>query len=259
MYDDFWTQTPLGMAEFSDRPLKLPPEEKPYHGYFPARYITRYLEEYLDSHKYSGKTLRDRVLLSHEVDRAENHSNGWNILCKNSEEVFVTKRLILASGLTSTANMPSLPNRSAFSGRILHHREFGQSEVLKDSQVDNIAVLGGAKSAADMAYTCAKAGKSVSWVLRESGCGPAGHARGTGTGLYQSSVDMFSTRMSSSFSPSIFTPPSTWSWLLHGTNLGSKLVSSIWSNADRQNRASAGYQTRKSLGTGFEKLEPETP
>ncbi len=34
-----------------------------------------------------------------------------------------------------------------------------------------ITVLGGAKSAAHMAYACAKAGKSVSWVIRSSGSG----------------------------------------------------------------------------------------
>jgi len=36
-----------------------------------------------------------------------------------------------------------------------------------------ITVLGGAKSAADMAYACAKAGKSVSWIIRSSGNGLA--------------------------------------------------------------------------------------
>ncbi len=34
-----------------------------------------------------------------------------------------------------------------------------------------ITLLGGAKSAADMAYACAKVGKSVSWVIRSSGSG----------------------------------------------------------------------------------------
>lgn len=56
------------MAEFSDQPVILPPNEKMYHGFFPAKHITKYLEEYLDSHVYNGKSLRERVLLQTKVN-----------------------------------------------------------------------------------------------------------------------------------------------------------------------------------------------
>ena len=259
MYDDFWTQTPLGMAEFSDTPLELPPEEQTYYGFFPARYITKYLEKYLDTHIYSAKTLRDRVLLGHKVSSAEKDSGKWNVLCENSEEIFIARKLIVASGLTSTPNQPTLPNRAAFSGEILHHKNFGQSSLLENPRVVNVAVLGGGKSAADVAYACAKAGKSVSWILRENGCGPAAQGRATGRGPYPNSISMFNTRISSSLSPSIFASRSGWSWLLHGTYLGRKFVDWVWASADRQNRSYAGYQTRQGSGIGFEKLEPDTP
>ncbi|KAG9241425.1 putative dimethylaniline monooxygenase [Calycina marina] len=259
VYDDFWTQTPLGMAEFSDIPLEVPLEDQIHLGFFPARYITKYLEEYLDGHSYGGKTLRDRVLLGHKVTSAVKDASKWKVLCGASEEIFITRRLVVATGLTSKPHQPLLPNRDAFIGEVLHHRDFGQSSLLNNPRVVNIAVLGGGKSAADVVYACAKAGKSVSWILRENGCGPAAHGRAQGRGPYTNSISMFNTRFISSFSPSVFAPLSAWSWLLHGTNLGRKFVDWVWESADRQNRSHAGYQTRQGAGSGFEKLEPDTP
>lgn len=61
--------------------------------------------------------------------------------------------------------MPVFAKQDCFKGLMLHQRDFGQSSVLSSSD-KYITVLGGAKSAADMAYACAKAGKSVSWVIR---------------------------------------------------------------------------------------------
>lgn len=246
------------MAEFSDAPLEVP-QEHTIHGFFPGRYVTEYLEEYLDAHIFGEKTLRDRVLLRHRVISVEKNAGKWEVVCESSEQIFRAKKLIIASGLTSKPNMPMLPNRTSFSGAILHQKDFGQSSLLTDPQVMNVVVLGGGKSAADMVYACAKAGKSVSWVVRKCGCGAAGHARAAGPGPYKNSVSSFSTRFSSSFSPSIFAPWSTWSWLLHRTRAGMKLVDWIWANADKQNRLSAGYSTRQGSGIGFKELEPDTP
>ena len=247
------------MAEFSDVPLDFPPEDQTHHGFFPASYITKYLEEYLDMHIYGGKTLRNRVLLGHKVTSAVKDASKWNVLCGASEEIFITRRLVVASGLTSKPHQPLLPNRAAFIGEVLHHRDFGQSSLLNNPRVVTVAVLGGGKSAADVVYACAKAGKSVSWILRENGCGPAAHGRAVGRGPYPNSISMFNTRISSSLSPSIFASQSGWSWLLHGTYLGRKFVDWVWTSADRQNRSYAGYQTRQGSGIGFEKLEPDTP
>jgi dimethylaniline monooxygenase (N-oxide forming) len=56
-YDAFWTQTPLNMARFSDSPIKTPKPDDIYYGFPPARHVTSYLEEYVDSHVYAGRTL----------------------------------------------------------------------------------------------------------------------------------------------------------------------------------------------------------
>lgn len=259
MYDEFWTQTPLGMAEFSDIPVALPRDLKIYHGFFPASYISKYLEKYLDSHSFNGQSLRQRVVLGHKVARVAKISNTWTVTCENIQTPLQAVKLIIASGMTSEPRLPNLLDASKFKGKILHQKGFGKSAFHDDQSVRNITVLGGGKSAADIAYTYGKGGKSVSWIIREEGCGPVGHVRPAAKGPYQSSVAMFSTRMSSSFSPSIFAPPSYWSWLLHGTRWGRKIVGWIWGNADQRNRANAGYRTREGAGKGFELLEPDTP
>jgi dimethylaniline monooxygenase (N-oxide forming) len=45
------------MARFSDSPIKTPKPDDIYYGFSPARYVTSYLEEYVDSHVYAGRTL----------------------------------------------------------------------------------------------------------------------------------------------------------------------------------------------------------
>ncbi|KAL2353264.1 putative dimethylaniline monooxygenase [Cryomyces antarcticus] len=258
VYDDFWTQTPLGMAEFSDSPLVLPRDQKTYHGFFPASYISDYLEKYLDSHHFNGQSLRDRVLFSKNVDCVTKVSDTWIITCEHTPMPFKARSLIVASGMTSEPHHPILPDKTQFKGEMLHQKRFGQSAFHDDQSVKNVTVLGGGKSAADIAYSYGKSGKSVSWIIREDGCGPSGHVRAEAKGPYESSVAMFNTRMASSFSPSIFTQRSCWSRFLHGTRLGRKMIGWIWEISDAQNRAHAGYKTRQGAGKGFELLEPDT-
>ena len=63
IYDVFWTQTPVGMAEFSDRPMSPPPEQDQYYGFFRAHYLTKYLEAYVSDHIYNSQSFGS-VLLS---------------------------------------------------------------------------------------------------------------------------------------------------------------------------------------------------
>lgn len=69
VYDAFWTQTPVGMAEFSDRPMKSPPKKDQYYGFFPAKYATTYLESYVDDHVYNGQSLKDRIVFSSPIKK----------------------------------------------------------------------------------------------------------------------------------------------------------------------------------------------
>ena len=92
------------------------------------------------------------------------YSNGRH-KHKKSTSVFHASKLMIASGLTSTPNVPVLPNRDNFNGQIQHQRGFEQSSALSSSD-KHITVPRGAKSAVDMVHASVKTGKSVIWIVR---------------------------------------------------------------------------------------------
>lgn len=106
------------MAEFSDSSFTPPPDEDTYYGYFPARYVTAYLQRYIDSHVYNGSSLRSRVRYGCHVEEVKKSGNAWKILCHKGAINIVSARLIVATGLTSTPSVPPLPNQDAFHARL---------------------------------------------------------------------------------------------------------------------------------------------
>lgn len=261
MYDAFWTQTPLNMAKFSDTPLpSLKPEEL-YYDFFPARYVTSYLEEYVDKHIYGGLSLRERIAFNTTVSSVQRDpvSGQWALSIGERPTLF-TSKLIVCSGLTSIPKMPSLPGQESYKGEIMHHKDFGSSSILSDPEVKHIAVIGGAKSAADLAYAAAKAGKTVSWIIRKSGSGPAALVPAKGIGPYKNSNEVLYTRLTATLNPSIWTPQTWLARLLHRSGIGRRIVDWIWDVQDGAVRREAGFEPGLSENrTGYQNLQPDTP
>ena len=250
------------MAEFSDRPLPPIPESEQYYNFFPARYITAYLESYIDSHIYNGQSLRSRILLNTSVTNiARLPDRAWQITCNLSSRIFTTPRLIDATGLTSLPHIPQIPGQDVFQGLALHHRSFGQSTFLQDPHLQHIAILGGAKSAADVTYTAAKAGKTVSWIIRDDGNGPAAFLGAEGKGPYRNSNERFYTRFVAALLPNPFADgrPKLVERVLHQTRVGRWMFKKIWDRVDRESRRKADYRRDEGRGMGFKELEPDTP
>ncbi|KAI9814840.1 MAG: monooxygenase [Pycnora praestabilis] len=249
------------MAEFSDVPLNPPPPEETYFDLFPAKCVTTYLEKYVDSRIYGGRSLRDRMIFNYRVQKVEKIDGKWAVHGSHGQEqtsIFYASNLMMANGLTSTPKMPDLANQSKYGGLLIHQEAFGQSSVLTSPEFERIAVLGGSKSAADMVYASAKAGKSVSWIIRKSGSGPGAFISAKGMGRYKNSPEFSFTRVMSSFSPSYFNPTTWWTRFLHGNVLGRWLLNVIWSTADGQAYEEANYHGRDGARKGFEKLETDT-
>lgn len=259
LYPTFWSQIGLGMAEFSDLPMDCPPET--LHSLYEAKYVAEYLEKYVDEFDYEGRSLRDRMVFGFTVTKIEKQNGRWAVHGKCNEAkstvVYHTPRIMIASGLTSTPNMPVFAKQERFKGLILHQRDFGQSSVLSSGD-KYVTVLGGAKSAADMVYACAKAGKSVSWVIRRSGSGPAAFLGSQGRGPYKNSAELGFTRIMGTFTPSYFTPQTWWASFLHRTALGNWVVSQIWNTADKVSRDGADFDERTNAQESFKKLKPST-
>lgn len=248
------------MAEFSDLPM-VPPSDTLYDLY-EAKHVADYLEKYVDEFKYEGRNLRDRMVFGFTVAKIEKINDRWNIHGhyndkKEAAIVYHAPKVMIASGLTSSPNMPILPNRENFQGPILHQKDFGQSSVLS-SKDKYVTVIGGAKSAADMVYASVKAGKSVSWIIRKSGSGPAAFLSSEGRGRYKNSAELGFTRIMSTFTPSYYTPQTWWTRFLHRTRPGNWMVSQIWSTADKVSRDGAKFDARPEALATFKNLKPNT-
>lgn len=242
--------------------MARPPEDDIHYEFFKAKHTTRYLEEYVDGHCFSGQNLRARIRFGFKVLTIKKMEGMWIVSGQDKTKRttrFHSPKLIIASGLTSTPNLPDLPGKQKFSAPIVHQEAFGQSPVLSSADLQHVTVLGGGKPAADMVYSSVKAGKSVSWIIRASGTGPGFLFSPKGKGPYQNAFELGSTRVASTISPSIFNPDNRWTRFLHGTDRGRKLVSSIWAAVDKETREGAGFAGREGALEGFENLAPHTP
>jgi len=161
--------------------------------------------------------------------------------------------------MTSLPNMPYIQGREDFQGTMIHHKDFGQSSFLSDPKKQNVTVIGGAKSAADVAYASAKADKTVSWITREDGAGPAAFLSWEGKGMYKNSNESFYTRLVASFLPNPFGEKSYLSKFLHGTKIGQWIVEKVWDGIDKEHRRNVDYYREEGKEMGFENLEPDTP
>ena len=142
--------------------------------------------------------------------------------------------------------MPDLPGSEHFEAPVIHQESYGQSSVLSSDKFQNVTVVGGGKSAADMVYSSVKAGKSVSWIIRASGTGPAHFVSPKGKGPYKNAFQIGSTRIVSTLSPSILNPENFWTRFVHGTNIGQKIVHAARGASDKETRAEADFGGRRS-------------
>ena len=259
-FDAFWVQSPLRMTSFSDVALEIPKDAPRLYDTFEAKYVTQYLEEYVDSHVYNGSTLRSRIRLNLGIHSIRKSGGGWVLHTDGTlPESFQCVRLAVASGLTSSPMMPKLPSSHDWKVPILHHRDFGvrsKTILAGSSPYKNITVLGGGKSAADMVYASIKAEKNVNWIIRRSGEGPGIFMNPATSGRYKNNAEAGATQKATLLNPSGFHPMPEWAQMLHKSvsekeNLDSKLFA-----ADRRYKAWANYRVREGALPGFRDLEP---
>lgn len=179
-------------------PMETPPEEDQYHGYFKAKYTIEYLEEYTQRNVFDGQSLHSRIRFASLVTSVQRHSTGWNVEIEDTgtaqKQQFTSKKLIVASGLTTTPNIPAVSGASSFGRPMIHTVDFGSASILSETSIKHITVLGGGKSAADMVYASVQAGKEVAWIVRPSGTGP-----GTFVPLAGGGCSMAASELSMSF------------------------------------------------------------
>jgi dimethylaniline monooxygenase (N-oxide forming) len=242
--------------------MPRPPSEDVYFGFFKAKHTRKYLENYVDQHSFAGKKLSDRICLSTEVRSVVKSNGKWSVSAKDLTtgqlKNYQASKLMMAAGLSSIPNMPSIPGKETFLGKVFHQNDFGSSHILASSDVKAVTVLGAGKSSADMVYECVKAGKEVSWVLKETNTtGPGFLVDPKGAGPYKNAFEIAATRFAGSLSPSVFVEENWWTRFLHSTSYGLKLTTAFWGFFDKDVKRAANFEREGT--SGLEKLIPHTP
>ena len=227
LYDEFLTQSGRRMVGFSNVPIALPLNAPSYYGCIEAKHVNDYLEMYINSHVYMGSSLRNRTHFGHHVENIGKTGGLWTVSTRGSSQ-WSTGVLIFQSRCcyTSLISLPKMPtflvHQAEFKGPVRHHKDFGEvsKSLLNTSDCKNFAVVGARKSATDMVYESVKKGKSVSWIIRKDGEGPALFFTAPGEGRYEHSTEKGATILNAFFSPSSFMPNLWLARLIHGTNLG---------------------------------------
>lgn len=219
-------------------------------------------------HKYFCQAVRhfdlERfLLLRTKVETATLHDDDlWELSCSStlssgSKSTLLTRKLVIATGLTSEPYMPSFEGQDTFQGLRIHSKELKpRAEDL--SKCQNVVVIGGNKSAWDVCYSVARRGGKAHMVMRPSGGGPGWvwPRRFKWFGWQTSLPKLTVTRIFGLFDPWPFVDRgSIWSSardFLHQSKLGLMVTNTFWRLLGQHLCRLNGYRDHP----GTEKLEP---
>lgn len=146
--------------------------------HIPGTVIHRYLTEYTQHFGFFEKIrFNTKVQTAERIDKVwkltviHNDDKNYNQDGNAKESVLLASKLIVATGLTSEARLPSISGSESFGNPLFHSCEFLQYAYTMNS-ANRVTVLGGAKSAWDAAYAYDSTGVHVDMSIRKSGRGP---------------------------------------------------------------------------------------
>lgn len=280
-----------GSYEYPDYPMSEAVYGVKDGEHIPGKVLHRYLTDYAAAHGVLERTrFRTRV----EAVEAMGE-DGWRVhvspvgvmteekkaasaLSSSSpslplaERVLRTKRLIVATGLTSQPNMPCFAGQETFTAPLFHGKELHKrSETVQSCT--RAVVVGAGKSAFDCAYALATGGGAaaeagagaedgggdgarVELVVRPTGCGPVWLCPPYLTPLKRKAESLLHTRLLTCFSPCPWGAEDGFGLLrrwLHGTWPGRLLTRGVWAAMDAEVRTRS---YRRHACADLRKLEP---
>ncbi|KAI1210835.1 uncharacterized protein F4807DRAFT_40473 [Annulohypoxylon truncatum] len=229
LYPGLKSNNLLGTYEYPDFPMISDRYDVKPGEHIKGTTLHSYLEAYAE---HNG--IAELIRLNHKVLAAEHQDDGgWILTILTSgrlETKASTRRLIVATGLTSNAFLPHFDGQGKFGGRIFHGKYFQQNrDTLKTAKA--VTVFGATKFAWDAVYAYATSGVKVNWVIRSSGHGPCWISSPYATPFKIWMEQLANTRLITWFSPCIWGEADGYSWirgLLHSTVIGRFLVNSFW-------------------------------
>lgn len=229
LYPGLKSNNMVGSYEYPDFPMSEEVYGVKPDTHIPAATMHRYLTDYAHHFGVFG-----RVQFNTTVNTVEPGSDdGWTLTIDSGfgPSTLHTKRLVLATGLTSLPNMPSYTGQESFNGPVFHARDFHRkADTLTTCK--RVVVVGGAKSAFDVSYAYVQAGVQVDLVIRPDGNGPVWLAPPFVTPFKRKMEELIHTRCLTWFSPSPWHDEDGYSAVrsfLHGTKLGNLIVNNFWS------------------------------
>ncbi|KAE8159225.1 hypothetical protein BDV40DRAFT_291148 [Aspergillus tamarii] len=230
LYPDLKSNNMVGSYEYPDFPMLEEVYGVRPDTHIPAATMCRYLTDY--AHHFG---VFERVQFNTTVNTVElGPDDGWTLTIDpgSGPSTLHTKRLVLATGLTSLPNMPSFTGQESFNGPVFHARDFHKrADTLTTCK--RVVVVGGAKSAFDVSYAYVQAGVQVDLVIRPDGNGP------------RKMEELLHTRCITWFSPSPWQDEDGYSVVrsfLHGTKLGNLIVNTFWSILSADIVEANGYE-----------------
>ncbi|RDW94474.1 hypothetical protein BP5796_00237 [Coleophoma crateriformis] len=177
LYDELRTNNLVGMLEFSDFPMDFETFGVAVGSHVPGAVMHEYLTAYTKHFGFFDKIRFGASVKTAEMKEDESWVVTYDLLGtdegeRQREEKVLAKKLVLAFGSTSKPHMPEFEGVEKFGGHLFHSKELSNRQT-EMSEAENVIVVGGSKSACDVAYLNAVNGRHVDWVIRASGKGAA--------------------------------------------------------------------------------------
>lgn len=163
-YPDVQTQSPKDLYCYTDHPM---PAENPEWPKGPQ--VHAYLHSYAAKHKLGRLFHLNTNVVS--MDRRADGRPGWDLTLESAgrERSQDVDFVAICTGQFSDKNIIAHPGQDDFiaqGGQVIHSSEYTDPEMIRGKRV---AVLGGSKSATDIAVSAAKRGAtSVTLVYRQN-------------------------------------------------------------------------------------------
>ena len=162
LYKGLKSNNMLGTYEYSDFPMDEATFGIKPGQHIPGHVIQKYMEAYVQHFNFA-----DCIRLEHHVESARHNLDGtWQLSVLHGADTTTidTKKMIVATGITSQAYLPTFQGQENFGAPLFHCRDLLQYQDAVLQPGERATVFGGTKSAWDAAYVCATAGMKVDWM-----------------------------------------------------------------------------------------------
>ncbi|KKY37716.1 putative flavin-binding monooxygenase-like protein [Diaporthe ampelina] len=240
LYPGLKSNNMVGSYEYPDFPMSEDVYGVKEGGHIPGAVLHRYLTDFARKHG-----VLERIQFHTKVDSVEalrspesecsGDITGWRLTVTttvpdSTQRQVTTSKLILATGLTSTPNFPRYAGAESFDRPLFHAKDFCR-RASEFKAAEKAVVVGGAKSAYDVAYALVQGGATVDLVIRPNGHGPVWISPRFVTPLKRRLDTLLNTRCLTWFSPCPWGAEGGHAGItgfLHGTRIGRLLVNCFW-------------------------------